>query len=65
MRRPSPAPRYAVGLYHVSTPEQGQREFGLEAQRASVRAFGGTQGWTMVAEYSDVVSGKADRRSRF
>jgi len=32
-------PRYAVGLYRVSTAEQGQSGLGLEAQQASVRAF--------------------------
>ncbi len=31
-------PRYAVGLYRVSTAEQGHSGLGLEAQQASVRA---------------------------
>jgi DNA invertase Pin-like site-specific DNA recombinase len=57
--------RYAVGLYRVSTAEQGQSGLGLEAQRASVRAFVASQGWTLVAEYSDVASGKDDRRPGF
>jgi DNA invertase Pin-like site-specific DNA recombinase len=39
MRRPSSTPRYAVGLYRVSTAEQGQSGLGLEAQQASVHAF--------------------------
>ncbi len=59
------APRYAVGLYRVWTAEQGQSGLGLEAQRASVRAFAAAQGWTLVAEYSDVASGKDDRRLGF
>ena len=57
--------RYAVGLYRVSTPEQGQSCLGLEAQRASVRAYVATQGWTLVAEHEDVASGKDDNRSGF
>ena len=58
-------PRYAVGLYRVSTAEQGHSGLGLEAQRASVQAFVAAQGWTLVAEYSDVASGKDDRRPDF
>ena len=57
--------RYAVGLYRVSTAEQGHSGLGLEAQQASVRAFVGAQGWTLVAEFSDIASGKDDRRPGF
>jgi len=46
----------------VSTAEQGQSGLGLEAQRAAVRAFAAAQGWTLVAEFSDVASGRDDRR---
>ncbi len=56
---------YAVGLYRVSTAEQGQSGLGLEAQQASVRAFAAAQGWTLVAEFSDVASGKDDLRPGF
>jgi hypothetical protein len=45
--------------------EQGQSGLGLEAQRASVRAFAAAQGWTLVAEFSDIASGKDDRRPGF
>ena len=58
-------PRYAVGLIRVSTAEQGQSGLGLEAQQASVRAFCTAQGWTLIAEYSDIASGKDDRRPGF
>ena len=58
-------PRHAVGLYRVSTAEQGHSGLGLEAQQASVRAFVASQGWTLVAEHSDVASGKDDRRPGF
>jgi DNA invertase Pin-like site-specific DNA recombinase len=60
-----PGPRYAVGLYRVSTAEQGHSGLGLEAQQASVRAFVAAQGWTLVAEYSDIASGKDDHRPGF
>src|SRR5277367_3968579 len=58
-------PRYAVALYRVSTAEQGQSGLGMEAQQASVRTFIGGQGWTLVAEFSDIASGKDDRRPGF
>ena len=65
MRTRPTTPRYAVGLYRVSTAEQGQSGLGLEAQQASVRTFVAAQGWTLVAEFSDVASGKDDRRAGF
>ena len=65
MRARPNAPRYAVALYRVSTAEQGQSGLGLEAQQASVRAFVAGQGWTLVAEHSDIASGKDDRRPGF
>ncbi|MEO3475955.1 recombinase family protein [Roseomonas sp. CAU 1739] len=55
----------AVGLTRVSTAEQGQSGMGLEAQQARIRAFVATQGWNLVAEYSDIASGKDDRRLGF
>jgi DNA invertase Pin-like site-specific DNA recombinase len=57
--------RYVVGLYRVSTAEQGHSGLGLEAQQASVRAFVASQGWTLVAEFSDIASGKDDHRPGF
>ena len=65
MRGKLVSPRYAVGLYRVSTAEQGQSGLGLEAQQASVRGFAAAQGWTLVAEFSDVAGGKDDRRPGF
>ena len=59
------AAKLAVGLYRVSTAEQGHSGLGLEAQQASVRAFVAAQGWTLVAEHSDIASGKDDRRLVF
>ena len=65
MRRNEARPRYAVGLTRVSTAEQGQSGLGLEAQSESIRRFVESQGWLLVAEYSDVASGKDDRRAGF
>ncbi|MEO3475997.1 recombinase family protein [Roseomonas sp. CAU 1739] len=65
MRLGVQAPRLAVGLTRVSTAEQGQSGLGLEAQQASIRSFVAAQGWTLVAEYSDIASGKDDRRPGF
>ena len=59
------AARLAIGLTRVSTVEQGHSGLGLEAQQASVRAYVEAQGWTLVAEYSDIASGKDDYRSGF
>lgn len=58
-------PRHAVALYRVSTAEQGQSGLGLEAQQAAVRAFIAAQGWTLIGEFSDIASGKDDRRPGF
>ena len=57
--------RYGVGLCRVTTDEQSQSDLGLEAKQATVRAFAAAQGWTLVAEFSDVASGKDDRRPGF
>ncbi|WP_372624329.1 recombinase family protein [Falsiroseomonas sp.] len=64
-RQGKAVPRYAVGLYRVSTAEQGQSGLGLEAQQAAVRAFCAAQCWVLVAEHSDIASGKDDRRPGF
>ncbi|MBR0648757.1 recombinase family protein [Roseomonas terrae] len=65
MRSGAPGPRLAVGVIRVSTAEQGNSGLGLEAQQTSIRAFVANQGWTLVAEYSDIASGKDDRRAGF
>jgi DNA invertase Pin-like site-specific DNA recombinase len=65
MRLGAHAPRLAVGLIRVSTAEQGNSGLGLEAQQASIRSFVAAQGWTLVSEYSDIASGKDDRRPGF
>jgi DNA invertase Pin-like site-specific DNA recombinase len=60
MRPAGTPPRHAVGLYRVSTAEQGNSGLGLEAQQASVRAFAAAQGWTLVAELSDIAGQAVD-----
>jgi DNA invertase Pin-like site-specific DNA recombinase len=51
-----------VGYYRVSTDRQGKSGLGLEAQRAAVRDYlnGGT--WKLIAEYTEVESGKRSDR---
>ena len=65
MRPSTNAARYAVALCRVSTAEQGNSGLGPEAQQGSVRAFVAAQGWTLVADFSDIASGKDDRRAGF
>jgi DNA invertase Pin-like site-specific DNA recombinase len=51
-----------VAYYRVSTAKQGQSGLGLEAQRASVLTWLNGGSWTLVAEFTEVESGKnADR----
>lgn len=51
-----------VAYYRVSTDKQGVSGLGLEAQQDTVRRYlnGGT--WTLVGEFTEVESGRKDRR---
>lgn len=52
-----------IALYgRVSTKDKGQD---TENQLSQLRAFAGTQGWTVVHEYIDRVSGKTSDREEF
>ena len=55
-----------VAYYRVSTAEQGRSGLGLEAQRAAVAAFAKAEGFEIVAEFTEVETGKGadalDRR---
>lgn len=51
-----------VTYYRVSTAAQGRSGLGLEAQRAAVEAFCGSRSYEVLAEFTEVESGKrADR----
>ena len=51
-----------VAYYRVSTDRQGQSGLGLEAQRSAVLNYLDGGSWTMIAEFTEVESGKhADR----
>ena len=49
-----------VGYYRVSTAKQGRSGLGLEAQRAAVAAFAKANGFEVVAEFTDVETGKGN-----
>src|SRR6185312_7693765 len=51
-----------IAYFRVSTDRQGQSGLGLEAQRSAVSAYLNGGSWTMIAEFTEVESGKhADR----
>jgi DNA invertase Pin-like site-specific DNA recombinase len=54
--------RSAVSYCRVSTVEQGRSGLGLEAQRRSVSDYITSTGMELIAEYSEVESGKHDDR---
>jgi DNA invertase Pin-like site-specific DNA recombinase len=47
-----------VAYYRVSTAKQGRSGLGLEAQRAAVQAFAAAEHLEIVAEYTEVETGK-------
>lgn len=51
-----------VAYYRVSTEAQGRSGLGLDAQRHSVRALCEGRSWQIVAEYTEVESGKRNDR---
>ena len=55
-----------IGYYRVSTAKQGRSGLGLEAQRKAVASFAAAEGFTVIAEFTEVESGKGsdalDRR---
>jgi DNA invertase Pin-like site-specific DNA recombinase len=53
-----------VAYYRVSTDRQGKSGLGLEAQQQAVRGYlnGGT--WNLLAEFTEVETGKADDRPK-
>lgn len=59
-------PKQAVAYFRVSTSKQGSSGLGLEAQQERVRSFCQQQGIEIIAEYTEVETGKGsdalDRR---
>ena len=57
-----------IGYYRVSTQKQGRSGLGLEAQRKAVAAFAKAEGFEIVAEFTEVETGKGadalDRRPK-
>ncbi|MCZ8105626.1 MAG: recombinase family protein [Burkholderiales bacterium] len=51
-----------VAYYRVSTREQGRSGLGLEAQREAVASFLNGGSWQLIAEYTEVESGKRNDR---
>src|SRR6476659_6044592 len=56
-----------VAYYRVSTQKQGRSGLGLEAQKKAVASFAAAEGFTVVAEFTEIETGKGadalDRRS--
>jgi DNA invertase Pin-like site-specific DNA recombinase len=55
-------PRRYVAYYRVSTVQQGQFGFGIEAQRVAVQDYIAANPGLVVAEFSEVMSGRKDSR---
>jgi DNA invertase Pin-like site-specific DNA recombinase len=57
---------HAVAYYRVSRPSQGRCGLGIEAQREAIRRFAETEGLDIIAEHTEVETGKGadalDRR---
>jgi DNA invertase Pin-like site-specific DNA recombinase len=51
-----------VAYYRVSTQQQGQSGLGLEAQQQAVRRFLDGGKWELVAEFTEVESGRRTAR---
>jgi DNA invertase Pin-like site-specific DNA recombinase len=52
----------AVAYYRVSTEEQEESRLGLEAQEYAVRQFAEREGYIITEQYTEVASGKKDKR---
>ena len=53
-----------IAYYRVSTEKQGKSGLGLEAKRESVLKHVEQEGGTLIAEYSDVISGASETREQ-
>ena len=53
-----------VAYYRVSTHGQGRSGLGLEAQRSAVRAYLDGGRWSLIAEFTEIESGKKNDRPK-
>ncbi len=51
-------PKPLVAYYRVSTREQGRSGLGIDAQRAAVARFAEAEGFEIVAEFTEIETGK-------
>jgi DNA invertase Pin-like site-specific DNA recombinase len=51
-----------IAYYRVSTEEQGRSGLGLEAQRQAVLSLCNGRGWEVIAEHTEIESGKRSDR---
>jgi DNA invertase Pin-like site-specific DNA recombinase len=62
----TPAARRCIAYYRVSTSKQGASGLGFEAQRAAVHRFAEAEGFDIIAEHTEIETGKGadviDRR---
>jgi len=47
-----------IAYYRVSTQKQGRSGLGLEGQRAAVKAFAAAEGFEIIAEFTEIETGK-------
>ena len=52
----------AIGYIRVSTDQQGERGYGLDAQTARIEDEAERRGWNLAHVYVDVASGKSTKR---
>lgn len=52
----------AIAYYRVSTDRQGETKLGLEAQKEAVGAFTSANGFQLIAEFTEIESGKKNNR---
>jgi len=50
--------QHAIAYYRVSTARQGRSGLGIEAQRAAVHRFAEAEGFEILAEFTEVETGK-------
>jgi len=53
-----------VAYYRVSTQKQGRSGLGLDAQREAIRQFLDGGNWTLLAEFTEIESGKRNDRTK-